>query len=155
LHDFYEESTFLRFDNPAKTDMAFLLKSDNESIKKSEQYCKENLPNKTGILTKLRLVVGEVASKRKRNSFAKLVYTINQEPNPIDGTLQLCINYELTKGGKVLGGRTEEEVIEKVEEITENIEFYKNSESRYHTDNYSKTKEECTIENVELELYNN
>jgi hypothetical protein len=88
LADFFEASYFKRYDNPSKTGLYFLFKCDEESILKQKEIMQE-FPNKLAMMTKLRMVVGSVEAKQKRKSYSRLVYTVNKEPDPIEGELKL------------------------------------------------------------------
>jgi hypothetical protein len=138
LFDFHQETYFLRFDNPSKTEHSYLVKTDKESSKKQRKYCKKNLPSGVGLQTRLRVVVGDIPHNKKRKSYAKLVYTINQEPDPSEGELKLCIYYEITKGGAIMGGRVEGEKQETEEEEEEKKDQC--ISDQFSKENYSKEK---------------
>ena len=145
VHDFHQPSYFIRFDEPLKRGNGFLVKDDEESVEKLQTFYRENLPNKVGIQTRLRLVVGEIAEKKKRKSYAKLIYTVNQEPNPIEGELILSLNYELTKGGILINGRVQGEK-EITEENEEDIIQLKKKNPKKNTQNFEKEVTDITYE---------
>lgn len=105
VRDFHQPGTFVRVDNPSQSEHKYLLENDEESKKKREEFYKEHLTTGHANNLKLKIVVGEVPSNKKRISTAKLVYTINQEPHLLGGQLKLCLNYEVREGGTSIGGK--------------------------------------------------
>ena len=61
-------------------------------------------------MRRLAIVVGEVPLQRKRISVAKIIYTLNEEPDLQGGTLKIQLSYKLEEAGTLIGRRAQGEI---------------------------------------------